>query len=201
MSTNRRQATVIIYQGDDLDKMGELKQIADRAQWQFDEWKLSENRRTGDAPVDPQPAKDEFDAFVDEAAERATAVKVFHIGRKRFRQLKREHPARMETRLIEGKQSEVTLEEDDENGVNVDTFPDALLMFHDPATDYRTIVEPAFPTKEGLVEFLDEMADGDFEKLWLTAFSLNTAVGADPKLLRFSATTRNSSGTSVLPEA
>ena len=100
-----RTATVVIYQGDDLATLADLRTAADIAERKADadlrvaqaRARVDGPRRAGDpTPEDPQiaydaavkPSQDAYDAFVDEAAERATVVTLQAIGRKAFRSLK-----------------------------------------------------------------------------------------------------------------
>jgi hypothetical protein len=195
---NPRTATVVIYQGDDLERLGELKREADMAERLAQADLDAARSRARGAPLrggDPDPVaeaeaafeaavaptRDAYDAFLDEAVERAVEVEVQALGRKRFRALVEKHPARMVT--VEGK--EVAHEDDDGFGVDTTTFPDALLTYNTDGK--RTIVAPEF-TAGALADFLDEeVSDGDYEKLWQTAYYLNRSPGPDPKATRYSA--------------
>lgn len=198
-----RTATVVIYQGDDLEQLGELKREADLAellaQKDLDEARRRARgapRRDGDAdPVTAAvaafeaavgPSRDAYDAFLDEAAERAVEVEVRSLGRKRFRTLVEAHPARTTTDS-EGKES--VHEDDDGFGVDTTAFPDTLLTYREDGV--HTIVSPEFTPGE-LSDFLDdEVSDGDYEKLWQTAYYLNRSPGPDPKATRYSAASQS----------
>lgn len=198
MSINRRTAEVVIYQGDDLATLTHLRNEADHAERRYLAAK-ERNRgpalRVGDGE-DLEPleatltdARAAFDAFVDEAAERAQMVRVQALGRVRFRDLRLEHPPRKVTEEVDGETRQIDHPDDVHYGVNTLTFGEKLLAYVDREDDeVRTIVEPVFSSDRDRRNFLDdELSDGDFEQLWTTAFFLNTSTGADPKALRFSA--------------
>jgi hypothetical protein len=189
MSTLKpRTATIPIYQGDDTERLAELRMAVAIAERQA-QIASGAPKRGGDD--DPQAAVNaaqaEFDAFVDEASERAIEVVVRAIGRRRFRDLLAEHPAR-EVDDKDGKK--VTHEDDREYGVNVETFAPALLLFAEAGEDgVRTIMGPSEVTKSPTVlrDFLDdEVTEGDYEKIFTVAYWINRAPGSDPKELRYS---------------
>lgn len=209
-----RTTTVVIYQGDDLSTLSELRTAATIAERkaQVDlnlaqaRARLDAPRRAGDpTPEDPQvaydeavkPSQDAYDAFVDEAAERATVVTLQAIGRKGFRALMLEHPPRMtETVDEDGAKQEKVHEDDAQWAVNTATFPDALLGYqNEDDEDDRTLLAPEFESSKQRQKWLDRLAEGDFEKLWATAYQLNRAVSADPLASRFSPAPQSSSAT------
>jgi hypothetical protein len=193
--SDRRFAEVLIYKGTDLAKIAELRQAADVAERRYRLAQDAGTLRGGDRES-PQAAKDAHDAFVAEAAERAELVRIEALGRKQWRALLAEHPPRRVTRLVDGANTEMLHEEDAELGVNTLTLPDALLTYVDPVRpDMHTIAAPNFPTVPALVEWLDDLSGGDFDRLFLTAYSLNGSMGVDPKATTYSATPA-SSGTS-----
>lgn len=204
-----RTATVLIYHGDDLERLAELRreaEVAERiAQQAIDAAELrgSGNLRGGDAdPVAEArkafnatvpPKRDAYDAFVAEASGRALEVTLQMIGKRRFKELVLAHPPRMVTKEepVEGgepKTVEAVHEDDAMFGVNTETLPTALLAYVDPRdTAVRTITAPEFHGAAQVEEFLDdELSEGDFDKLWVAAFLLNRTAGADPKASLFS---------------
>jgi hypothetical protein len=199
-----RTNTIPIYQGDDTERLSELRMavaVAERqAEIKRQQWSDSQGgpRRVGDKPAVSaedvqaadaavQAAEDAFDAFVDEAAERAVEVVVRAIGRRRFRDLVAAHPQRM----VKGDDGKESPHPDDYGyGVNVETFAPALLGFAEAGEDgVRTILAPESATKSGkaLEDFLDDdLTDGDYEKVFQVAYWINRAPGSDPKELRYS---------------
>ena len=124
-----REAEVLIYQGDDLARLAELRQAAEVAQRRVERDEKSP-RRTGDEVPSADEEKAAFDAFVEEAA------------------------------------------------------------------SIRTIVEPEFPTKAALTRFLDDqITEGDFDTLWLTAFGANRGASGNPLDHRYSTGSRSSTET------
>lgn len=190
MNITRRTATVVIYQGDDLAQLAELRRAADDAQRLYDDAQKSATRRIGDA-VDPQPAKDAYDAYIDEAAERAVEVQLQAIGRRHWRDLVEKHPPRETDEVVDGAARKVTHDDDEPFGVNTRTFPEELLAFS--VDGVRTIAAPEFNTPSERQAWLDDISEGDFDRLWATAYYLNTSMGVDPKGSRFSAAPQSSS--------
>lgn len=197
MSTLKpRTATIPIYQGDDSERLAELRMAVAIAERQAAMATNGPRRRGDDVPSDDvKAAQDAYDAFVDEAAERAVEVIVRAIGRRRFKELVAAHPAR-EVDGEDGKK--VTHPDDVEYGVNVETFAPALLTFAESGEEgVRTIVGPDEVTKSptALRDFLDdEVTEGDYERIFVTAYWINRAPGSDPKELRFSPSTSVTSG-------
>jgi hypothetical protein len=196
-----RTAKVFIYQGDDLARLAELRQAAEVARRTVR--RAEENGaplRVGDEAPSAGVEEAAYDAFVEEAAPRAVEVKVRHIGRRRFRDLCLEHPPRKVDVSRTGEDGTVqtvqeTHPDDALYDVNVATFGEALLRFVDD--DVRTIVAPEFPTSAARQAFLDdELSDGDFDTLWITAYHLNRGMSGDPLSSRYSVGRRSSSETS-----
>lgn len=175
-----RTTTVVIYQGDDLNRLSELNRAVVRAEAAAESAAKSP-LRAGDEVPSAQAERDEYDAFVDEAAGRAVVVTLTAIGRTRFRELLAEHPAR--THEVGGKPE--TLEDDQVFEVNTETFPMALLTYNRDGK--RTVTtEPAIPESEVAEFFGEDCSEGDVERCWQAAYWLNRAHGADPKDSKFS---------------
>lgn len=175
-----RTTSVVIYQGDDLEHLAELHRAAMRAEAAAAS-AAKEPLRGGDEIPSARAEQDAYDAFVDEAAERAVVVTLTAIGRTRWRDLLAKHPAR--TVEVDGKAE--TIEEDRIYEVNTETFPMALLSYaHDGV---RTASLDPEVSESAMLTFLgDEVSDADFEQLWQTAYWLNRAQGSDPKDSKFS---------------
>lgn len=164
-----RTASVVIYQGDDLERLAELRRdvdVAERAE-------EGRGRRIGD-DSGAQEARDAFDAFVDEAAERAVEVEVTALKRRQFRSLMAEHPPRK----VAGEDGQETHPDDAGFDVNVETFAEAFLPL--------SITAPTFDTPADRDDFLDGLSDGDYERIFATAYWLNRTPGGDPKAARYS---------------
>lgn len=174
-----RTAKVPIYHGDDMAILAELHRKAEVAA-RLAEAAAAGPRRLGDVIPNADAEKAAYDAFVDEAAERAFEVELEAIGSRRFRDLLAAHPPRVET--VDGR--EQIVEADQEYAVNTETLPMALLTFRDESK--ATITDPSLPEDE-LREFLeDDCSDGDLERLWETAFWLNRGDGDVDRLGKFS---------------
>lgn len=216
----------LIYQGDDYERLVEMRKRVDVAERvaaeeieRASEKARTENARSGDldpivearkqAEAEVKPLRDEYDALVAEAAERALEIRVRHIGPKRFAQLVLEHPPRTVTEerpaATEGEPPtlvEVVHPDDRLWSVNTETFPWALLQYVDPETldpdnpddEVRTIVDPRFDNERRLQRFLeDEVPEGEFDQIWVKAFLVNRQPSADPKASTYSTGSRTSS--------
>lgn len=196
--------TVNIYKGDDQERLTELKRAVAVAE-RYAAATTAEPRRFGDpvASTEVKAARDEFDAFVDEAAKRAEAWVLDHIGHRAFRHLLTAHPARKVTTTAEdGTVKEETHPDDETWGVNTETFPEALLLFIDEDDpDIRTVSELKISNRNiakdvaAMRKRVRRLSEGQLMDLWTSAFLLNKAGVSDPKLDRFSPITLRSSET------
>lgn len=161
-----RTTKVTIYQGDDHERLSELRLavgVAERKHEQakkaVDDAIASGSLRIGDDlpeqfEADLRAARDAYDAFVDEAAERAVEVSLVAMKRRAFRDLMAEHPPREKN------------DDDAQYGVNVDTFAPAFLA--------KSITGPVGFDPE-------DLPDGDYEQVFAVGFYLNRLPGRDPK--------------------
>lgn len=188
--------SVPIYADDDDERLYQLRTQVEVAARKAASERQGAPLRVGDEATDPEyltEAKAAYDAFVDEAANRAEWWIVETIGHEEFRDLLKSHPPRK----IDGEDGkQVTHPDDQEWGVNTETFGKALLLFVDPEDpEIRTVVEPDLDAAV-LRKRVKRLAAGDFDKLWKTAYSLNeSGASVDPKLSRFSPITSTSSET------
>lgn len=199
------QTTVHIYADDDMERMAVLRREVDVAERHQAVAAVEAvvPRRMGDDEPDPvrlarekaDEAKAAFDAFVDEASERAEAWVLHSIGHEEWRDLLLAHPPR---KVAEGEgesAKEVDHPDDEPLGLNTQTFGKALLTFVDPEDpDIRTVMEPSL-TAAALSKRLKRLSAGQFESLWVTAYYLNVGGVADPKLARFSPDAQRSPAT------
>lgn len=190
-----RKTTILLYDGDDMERLAELRRevsIAERFADEAEREAEGATRRIGDdtaaavteAKAAVKAKRDAYDAFVDEAAERAEEWEIHAIGHEDFRQLLRDHPPRKVPK--EGGEGEVTHSDDEFFDVNTETFPKALLGFVDPDDeDHRTVHAP-FGSVAALQKRLRRLSAGEFDSLWVAAFSLNNGAIGDPKASVFS---------------
>jgi hypothetical protein len=181
-----RTTTVILYQGDDLDRLSALDDAVAKAAQKMAAAERSQTgtplAHEGDPATEAREAHAlallERDEFAAEAEERGVKVHLIARPRLRWRELCLAHPAR---------------DDDDGDkmfGVNMATFPDELL----PES-----VDPSMSSIEGDVgEFLDSLSDYDYyDRLFLAAFSLNRgAAPADPTQRLLSNSSQTSAATS-----
>jgi hypothetical protein len=151
MSVQPRTATVVIFQGDYLDRIRLLEQKAQAAK----DAEGAAPRRVGSTPEYLQIAE-EHDALVQEAEASALRIVVKALRRSEWRALVAEHPPR------EDNKSDASV------GVNEDTFREALV----PAS----IIEPVDFTADDL----DELSDADYDRIYYTAFGLNRGAVVSP---------------------
>lgn len=187
------KTTVIIYADDDLERLTDLRRNVAIAEQNAVDAKATATRHgdtTEDEDAAVEAAKAAYDAFVDEAAERADAWVLSNIGHGEFRDLVGKHPVRKvdaepeqlaDNTVAVGKQ--VTHPDDEPFGVNMETFGKALLLFVDPDDDeVRTILEPT----ENVARKVKRLSAGQFDTLWVAAYYLNVGGIGDPKAMRFS---------------
>jgi hypothetical protein len=167
-----RTARVKIYQGDDLAEIAALDRAARSARGSGQD---SASMLMADQAEWFRLAQ-EHDALVDEAEKRVTVVVLRALGRRQWRELVEKHPPRT------GNETDAAV------GVDESTFPDVIV----PAC----MVEPVHATDVDREAFLDSLSSADFDRLYLTAFSLNRAQGADPKASLVSELTPRSESTS-----
>lgn len=192
-----RKTTIPMYDGDDFEELAARRMAVAIAERNAEQARRAQSAaRAGDddpsVPDELQAARDAYDTFVDEAAERAEMWVLTPIGHAEYRQLLKDHPPRTTT---DGDGKESILPEDEMDDVNVDTFPQALLTFVDPEDpEVRTVAEP-FENLTALRRRLKRLSAGEFETIWRGAKMINEGGIADPKLLRFSPAAPRSSET------
>lgn len=200
------KATIPIYHDDDFEKLADLRREVDVADRKVDAARQRAleaqfSARAGDdnpddvrlAEAAAEKARDVFDAFVDEASERAEMWELKPIGHEEFRGLLKDHPPR---KVIDDEGAEAPHPDDVHWGVNTESFPTALLLFVDPEdSEHRTVVGPKFDTEDLFVKRVRRLSDGEFDTMWTTALMANQGGVADPKSQRFSPTTPRSDGT------
>lgn len=198
------EITITIYADGDQERLGELRRAADHAR-RLAIANAGVPLRGGDESPDEVVAQAQaaHDAFVDEAAERAEGWHLHSIGFEEYRNLVKAHPARKVTEQREDGTVEEKAHPDDEDfGINVETFPKELLLFADPEDDdLRTVVELKVGREniaknpEKLRKRVKRLSAGQFYALWTNAMVLNQIGVSDPKFDRFSPTTPRSSET------
>ena len=196
--------TVPIYADGDRERLRELEAAVEVAKRNA-KAKANVSQRGGDTSPDEEvkAAEAAYDAFLDEAAERAEGWGLDHIGFREFRQLLKDHPPRTTTETAkDGSAEEKTDPIDALWGVNTEEFPEKLLLFVDSEdSDVRTVVElkqgnvNIAKNPEKLRKRIRRLSEGQFDALWTKAFLLNKAGVNDPKLERFSPATPRSNET------
>jgi hypothetical protein len=186
--TPARHETVILWHGDDYQPLADLlKDVESAANTAV----FADAPRLGD-DAGTRTAAQKYDAYREEALKRATHVEVRALGRRSWRALLAEHPARKVTEKAEdGTDREVTHPED-EIGWNAETLPDPLVK--------AALVPDQFESIEKRDAWLDGLSDPEFSRLYSAAVSLNVSGGPDPKALLSSLLDLTSTETSKSPE-
>ena len=192
-----RKAPIPIYDGDDFERMAELRREVDIAERKYDRARedaeaSASAARLGDddtavaeAKAKYEEAQQAFSAFVDEAAERAETWVLHPIGHEEFRALLRDHPPRKVTETVDGKEVETTHPDDLGFDVNTETYPKALMLFVDPEDEeIRTVHEP-FESVAALRKRIKRLSAGEFDSMWIAAHMLNNGAVADPKVSNY----------------
>lgn len=201
-----RTASVTIYHGDDLEHLADMRRAVRYAEVRLEQLQERQEATSESTPLrldDDREvtngqivgarealtqAQDDYDAAVDEAAGRALAVRLEAIGSLRFNDLVTAHEPRTE---LDDDGKRQTVAEDAEYGVNMTTFPRALLTFHDEESGRRTIAGPDEVVADA-AEFVADVSAGDFDRLFEAAYWLNRARGIDPKATMFSSGSQRS---------
>lgn len=182
----KRETTVILFQGDDLDPITErLDAVKRNAQ-------INTPRRLGDA--DPLvESMGDYDTFMEGAVERAVKLKLVALGKTKYREMLSEHPPRMVPDPDpDAEDGAEVVHEDDGDGFNRATLGDDLI----PAC----IAEGQFDTDAEAAEFIEDLSDGDYSKVFSAALRLNSSLGPDPKARLSSHLEPISNETSPSPE-
>lgn len=169
-----RIATVWLYQGDDIDRLQQLADDVNTWQERLDDAReaaktapprgmLDTDDPVSEASASLRAAQEAHDAFLTEAKPRAVKVVIEALGRKKWKALVDDHPPRDDQEV------------DKLIGVNDEEFREVLVPL--------SMVEPKFDTTGECADFLDALSMGQYRQIYVTAFGLNTANGADPKAL------------------
>ena len=177
-SIKPRTETVLLYQGDDRDKIAEL--LADV------EVALADpSPRRMNTPAPGTTELEAYNAFLAEAETRAVRCVLSSIGRAKWRDLLEEHTT---TKTIKVEDAEGNKFDREISETNDRTFADAVVPL--------ALVEPAFGSDAERQAFLDELNDADFSLLYSATARANVSSGVvDPKALNVSALTQPSDET------
>ena len=183
-----RTSVVPVYQGDDADKIADLRADAERAALT-----RRGNSRLDDGDADPfAAAVESYNVFLDEAYERALKVTIAALRKDDWRDLIADHPPRADVLDDDGKVVK-SFDADHEVGFNVQTVAEPLIS----ATLDR--VEELGLDQELERDDADELSDADFNRIYSAAVDLNIGSGPDPKARLSLPPVPTSSGTSESP--
>jgi len=180
---NPRVEKVIILQGDDDEKVRELRTEITRIEArkptkaELNQASLmGENSSLDTWQKELDAAKKAHDDFSAKAEKRGVTVVLRALGRKTYRELIAKHPPRDDD------------EQDKGFGANIDTLSEDLV----PAC----IASPA-GTAGAIADFLDSLNEGQFGDLSVKAWQLNVGRTADPTQRLSSVASHTSNGTSI----
>jgi len=186
--TPARHETVILWHGDDYQPLADLLKDVETAATTA---VMDGPARLGDDPG-TKSASAAYDAFREEALERATRVEMRALGRKAWRSLLGEHsPRKISEKAEDGTEHEV-MHPDDQIGWNAETLPEPLVK--------ACLVPDQFESAETRDEWLDGLSDPEFSRLYSAAVGLNISGGPDPKARLSSLLDLTSTETSKSPE-
>lgn len=200
-----RTRTIVLLQGDDDERLEELRAVAKRlrekagtlearaerlrprrgqpgeVQLLGDDDPWAEAKEAAEAAAaEAEAAEQAADSFAEEAKGRAVTVVMRSIGFKKWKSLAAKHPPREDN------------EHDAIARYNIDTAPDDLVP--------PCLASPSMDDDEKR-SFLEALSFGNFDKLAWAAHALNTGRGADPTLRLLSASGQISDETSSSPSA
>lgn len=174
---------VVLFDGADIGKIEGLLLAVKRAA------ASTASRRLGDIG-ELDAATQEYDEAVAEAVPRGVTLKIEALPRRRWRELVAEHPPRPDVK-DEGGEVVESYPDDHALGFNFDSMADDLVR--------ACIAEGQFDSRGERDEFLDDLSDGNFSRLYSAAIRLNQDGGPDPKVRLSSASARTSAETSESP--
>jgi hypothetical protein len=112
----------------------------------------------------------------DDARQKRRIVTLRALGRSKWRELKKTHPARIEGDSVDAD----TAKADRRLGVNGDTVEDDLV--------FASVTDPQFADRADYEAWADELSEGEFQLLVRSAWSLVNVASIDPKSLPSSPT-------------
>lgn len=158
-----RTRTILLLTGDYADRLNVLYAAAKAAEAD------KSPRLLGDGDPYLELAA-EYEALKAEAEADGLRVVLRDPGRKRFRDLRAKHPPRTGEDVDPD-----TVKADRLAGMNIDAAEDDLL--------HISVIEPAFTSRAGFDEWLDELGEGEFQTLLRAAWELVNVAQFDPKSL------------------
>lgn len=175
---SRPYEDVVLYQGDDLARVQDFVERMKRAAVAS-----ADPQRLGDDVEGLASIAAEYDEFIVGAVERGVTVRVEALPGRKYRAMMAEHPPRKPLRDDDGAVVE-SWPDDEANGFNVETISDPLVK---ACADERE-------------DFIDDLSDGNFSRLFEAAVRVNETAGPDPKARLSSAFGQISSEHSTSPE-
>lgn len=177
-----RTAEVVIYTGDYLDRIRHIERKHDAAMEAYERAVKAEEkeiRRVGSTPesaalrAEADRLAEDHDRLVEEAEDAAIRVRVTTVRRRKYRELADAHPPR------EGEKGDAAL------GVNALTFREALVpeALVEVTEDGQTKAWKDY-TADEREDFLDTLAEADFERVFGMAYALVNGYSRDLQMLR-----------------
>lgn len=168
LKIEREKRSVALFKPEDRRQMADLLEAITSAATE------AGPKRVGDTD-DNSPvhlAVVAYDAFKAKALRRATNVGITALRKGVWRDLLGEHPPRKDVLDPEGDPIE-TFDQDAAVGFNVDTIALPLVL--------ASIDLDQFDSEAERDEFVDNLSDPDFSRIYSEAVRVNTEAGPDPK--------------------
>lgn len=168
LKIEREKRSVALFKPEDRRQMADLLEAITSAATE------AGPKRVGDTD-DNSPvhlAVVAYDAFKAKALRRATNVGITALRKGVWRDLLGEHPPRKDVLDPEGDPVE-TFDQDTAVGFNVDTIALPLVL--------ASIDLDQFDSEAERDEFVDNLSDPDFSRIYSEAVRVNTEAGPDPK--------------------
>lgn len=184
LKIEREKRSVALFKPEDRRQMADLLEAITSAATE------AGPKRVGDTD-DNSPvhlAVVAYDAFKAKALRRATNVGITALRKGVWRDLLGEHPPRKDVLDPEGDPIE-TFDQDAAVGFNVDTIALPLVLLSIDRAQFdapeeepgQSLADLLASVPSDLTEFVDDLSDPDFSRIYSEAVRVNTEAGPDPK--------------------
>jgi hypothetical protein len=168
LKIEREKRSVALFKPEDRRQMAELLEAINTAATEAGPKRIGDTDEN--SPV--HLAAVAYDEFKAKALKRATKVGITALKGKAWRALLTEHLPRKDVLDDEGEVVE-SWPQDAQAGFNVDTMALPLVLLSIDADQFESTAD--------LEEFVDDLSDPDFSRIYSEAVRVNTEAGPDPK--------------------
>lgn len=166
LKVEREQRDVALYKPEDRRRLDELREDIQKAA------ATDTPKRLNDTDSPTRAAVAAHEEFKKKALRRATHVKITALRGRDWRELLAVHPPRKDVLDDQGEVVE-SFAQDAQVGFNVETIARPLVVASIDLDQFDTNVERD--------EFVDDLSDPDFSRIYSEAVRVNTEAGEDPK--------------------